>query len=120
MKFPTEPQAPIELIDWIVINRQQEIPVVTFKSQVEKVEKFEESDKRVNEFGKYKEQQQTSLFGKTIPSILEGWVAFINDLPVPIKEKRAIAIFADNNERVKQSKNYKKLIDEFYFKYGTN
>ncbi|MBK6643738.1 MAG: hypothetical protein IPG39_22145 [Bacteroidetes bacterium] len=45
IEIPTEPQAPIELIDWIVINRQQEIPVVTFKSQVEKVEKFEESDK---------------------------------------------------------------------------
>ena len=60
--IPTEPQVPFDLNDWAIINRSTDIPTITFKTQLETLEKFENSDKRIKDLEKYKEQSQASLF----------------------------------------------------------
>lgn len=44
--IPTEPEMPFELYEWAVIDRFSDIPSVSFKTQLEKSEKFENSDQR--------------------------------------------------------------------------
>jgi very-short-patch-repair endonuclease len=115
--IPTEPQLPFDLNDWTITNRSTGIPTVTFKTQLETLEKFENSDKRINDLERFKEQSQTSLFEQTLPPSLDGWINFVNNQPIPIKEKKAIVLFSDNASRVKQAEKYKKEFDEFHAKY---
>lgn len=115
--IPTEPHLPFDLNDWAITNRSTDIPTVTFKTQVETLEKFENSDKRIKDLERYKEQSQTSLFEQTLPPSLDGWINFVNNQPVPIKEKKTVVLFSDNESRVKQAEKYKKEFDEFHTKY---
>lgn len=115
--IPTEPQVPFDLNDWAIINRSTDIPTITFKTQLETLEKFENSDKRIKDLEKYKEQSQASLFEQTLPPSLDGWINFVNNQPVPIKEKKAVVLFSDNESRVIQAEKYKKEFDEFHIKY---
>lgn len=91
--IPTEPQVPLDLNEWVIFNRFTNIPTVTFKAQFETLEKFENSDKRVKDLERLKEQTLNSLFEPTLPPSLEGWIDFINNQPVSIKEKSSCFIF---------------------------
>lgn len=115
--IPTEPQVPFDLNDWVILNRSTNIPTVTFKTQLETLEKFENSDKRIKDLEKLKEQTHNSLFEPTLPLSLDGWINFVNNQPVHVKEKKAAVLFSDNESRVKQADKYKKEFDEFHIKY---
>lgn len=115
--IPTEPQVPFDLNDWTITNRSTDIPTITFKSQLETLEKFENSDKRVRDLEKLKEQIHNSLFELTIPPSLDGWINFVSNQPIPIKEKKTVVLFSDNENRVKQAEKYKKDFEEFHIKF---
>jgi len=115
--IPTEPQVPFDLNDWTITNRSTDNPTVTFKPQLETLEKFENSDKRIKDLEKLKEQTHNSLFEPTLLPSLDGWINFVNNQPIPIKEKKVVVLFSDNENRVKQAEKYKKEFDEFYIKY---
>ncbi|KXK41725.1 MAG: hypothetical protein UZ11_BCD004001697 [Bacteroidetes bacterium OLB11] len=115
--IPTEPQVPFDLNEWAIIEHSTDIPTVTFKKQLETLEKFENSEKRLKDLEKYKEQSQNSLFEQILPPSLEGWVNFVNDELITEKERKTVVLFSDNENRLKQAEKYKKEFNEFHTKY---
>lgn len=115
--IPTEPQVPFDLNDWAIIERSTDIPTVTFKKQLETLDKFENSEKRLKDFEKYKEQSQNSLFEQALPPSLDGWINFVNNQPISIKERKIVVLFSDNENRIKQAEKYKKEFTDFHTKY---
>ncbi len=115
--IPTEPEMPFELYEWAVIDRFSDIPSVSFKTQLEKSEKFENSDQRKKDLEKLSAQSHISLFEPSLPPSLVDWIKFENNKPVPIGEKKTIVLFSDNDSRIKQAGKYKKDFDEFHIKY---
>lgn len=118
VSIPKEPELPSELDNWTIIERPADLlPTMIFKKQLEISEKFENSEKRLEDFEKYKEQSQVSLFDQTLPTSLVGWINFENNQPIPIKERKTIVLFSDNESRVKLADKYKKEFNGFHSKY---
>lgn len=109
----SEPQVPAELTEWVVINRLENIPTISFKTQIETLEKFESSDQRVKDFKNYNAKNQSSLFDQTLPKSLDGWINIENKNSYPIKEKKTSALFSDNASRVKLAAKFKKEFEDF-------
>jgi len=69
--IPDEPKQPKELENWIEINRSNEIPILTIKQEIETVEKFEQSTRRINDLSLRIRFEETSgdihgAYGKKI------------------------------------------------------
>ncbi len=115
--IPNEPQPNIEIEEWIDIDRNDEVPKVIIKKELERVEKFEESQQRINDLEKYKIERESSLFDLPFPSTIEKWVT-LNDNKFVIESELKIKIFlADNTLLFKIATKFQKEFVEYYQKY---
>jgi very-short-patch-repair endonuclease len=105
-----EPKIPFELVDWVVINRNLDIPTVSFKKEIEKIEKFDESEQRVSDLEKYKQQSKNAIFSLTPPPSLKDWIDVSSGKFLRKIEKKVTIAFEDNLSRVK---TYNTFRDEF-------
>ena len=119
ISIPPEPQIPFEIIDWTLINRSSNLPTVSFKNEIEVVEKFEQSEQRVKDFEKYKQQAQGALFSLPLPPSLDGWIDFSDNKFLRRIEKKVIVLFTSNENRVRTASNFQKDFNEYYSKYET-
>ncbi len=95
------------------------IPTVSFKKELEIVEKFEQSEQRIKDLEKYKQQSQSALFNLTLPPSLDGWIDLSDNKILRKTEKKVIVFFTDNENRVKTANSFQKEFTEYHTKYET-
>lgn len=117
--IPVEPTIPFDISDWILLDRSLNIPTVSFKKELEIMEKFEESEQRVKDLEKYKQQSQSALFILTLPPTLDGWVDLSDNKFSRKTEKKIAVLFSDNQSREKIGTKFQKEFIEYHTKYET-
>ena len=115
--IPDEPKQPKELEKWIEINRSNEIPTLTIKKEIEIIEKFEQSEQRINDLEKYKEQKLTALFDLPLPNSLVNWLDLTDNKFLQKSELKVKISLADNPSLLKVANNFQKEFSEFYQQY---
>ena len=117
--IPAEPKTPFDITDWTILNRSLNVPTVSFKKELEVVEKFEQSEQRIKDLEKYKQQSQSALFNSTLPPSLDGWIDLTDNKILRKTEKKVIVLFTDNENRVRTANNFQKEFTEYHTKYET-
>jgi very-short-patch-repair endonuclease/KaiC/GvpD/RAD55 family RecA-like ATPase len=117
ISIPDEPKQPKELENWIEINRSNEIPILTIKQEIETVEKFEQSNQRINDLEKYKEQRLTSLFDLSLPNSLVDWIDLTDNKFLRKPELKVKIVLADNPTLSNLANNFQREFSEFYQKF---
>lgn len=115
--IPDEPKQPKELENWVEINRINEIPILTIKQEIETVEKFEQSNQRINDLEKYKEQRRQSLFDLSLPNSLIDWIDLTDNKFLRKPELKVKKILTNNPTLSKIANNFQKEFSEYYQKY---
>ncbi len=115
--IPEEPKKPNELENWVYIDRSKQIPQIIIKEEIEIIEKFEQSIKRVNDFEKHKEQSVTSLFDLPLPESLFNWVDIVDNKLTHKSEKKVNKNLADNPTIQSIAIIYQKEFTEYYEKF---
>lgn len=117
--IPTEPKVPFDITDWTILNRSLNVPTVSFKKEIEVIEKFEKSEQRIKDLEKYKQQSQSALFNLTLPPSLDGWIDLSDNKIFQKTEKKVIVLFPDNEDRVRTANNFENEFTEYHAKYET-
>ena len=117
--IPPEPKTPFDITEWTLMNRSSNVATVSFKKEIEVFEKFEQSEQRVGDFEKYKQQHASALFDLTLPPSLDGWVDLSDNKFLRLAEKKVIIRFEDDENRVRIARNFQKEFIEYHTKYET-
>src|SRR5207249_2230654 len=108
------------LQDWVQLNHSTDsIPIISFKKEIEQIEKFEYLQKRINALEKYKKDSENPLFPVPIPEILENWVTRTDKMIEVLPERILKIKFEEDNSRVSKSKKFESEFNKFYEQYET-
>jgi very-short-patch-repair endonuclease len=115
---PSIPSPPVELKEWVEINNyNSSLPEISHKKEIERTEKFDESQQRINAFKKYKSESENPLFPITIPEILAGWINSENGTNETIPERLLKVRFEGDANRVSRYNRFETEFTTYYKLY---
>lgn len=109
-----EPKPPIELTKWVKIDRSTTIPTMTFREELEILEKFEDSEQRMHDFGLIQKNTPSSFDKFTLPESLVNWIEDDNSQIIKKSEKKTMVAFESDPIRVKDATQFKLEFEKYH------
>ena len=113
--IPVEPKIPNELMYWASINRLSSPPSVIFKSEIDNIEKFEDSPQRVKDVERF--ESEFTLFDPVLPQSLIGWIEKADGKIQRMSERKITVRYDDDSKRVEIGNRFKAEFTKYFDAY---
>ncbi len=121
INVPSEPQPAIDIKEWLIINRSNIFkPTLNCKNEIEEIIRFDESEKRKEDFKRYIKESETALFEIPIPESLQGWLTKTENKHDYIHERTLSIRFEQDDSRVSKFRRFESDFRNYYEQYESH